>query len=235
MSVAVVADAHIDGPGGEPGPLIWQLRALRDAGCERLVLLGDLFQTWIGQRRYETDAIARLTAVLAELKAGGMRIDYVEGNRDFFIGLGPYAELFDSVVDELMVEVGGRRILLVHGDGLNRDDRLYRFWRWFSHCPPVRLAMFHLPRRLARRLVAGFERGLAKTNFKHKTEIPEAPILEFARRRLAEGHDALILGHYHEPRHWRLPEGDVWLLDAWFSSRRVEWLGEAPFTGPGDG
>jgi UDP-2,3-diacylglucosamine hydrolase len=231
MSIAVIADAHIDGPGGEPGPLIEQLRELGDRGCRRLILLGDLFQTWIGQSRYETAAIREVAVALAELRDQGVRIDYVEGNRDFFIGQGPYAELFDSIGDEVTVEIGGRRLLLVHGDGLNRKDRLYRFWRWFSHCPPVRLAMFHLPRRLAQRLVVGFERGLARTNFKHKTEIPEQPILEFARRRFAEGHDMLFLGHYHEPRHWRLPEGDVWLLDAWFSSHRVEWLGDEPYTG----
>jgi UDP-2,3-diacylglucosamine hydrolase len=231
MSVAVIADAHIDGPGGKPGPLIEQLRELGEGGCRRLILLGDLFQTWIGQRRYETATIREVTAALAELRRRGVRIDYIEGNRDFFIGLGPYAELFDSVGDEVTVEIGGRRMLLVHGDGLNRKDRLYRFWRWFSHCPPVRFAMFHLPRWLAHRLVIGFERGLARTNFRHKTVIPEEPILEFARRRFAEGYDLLFLGHYHEPRDWHLPEGDVWLLDAWFSSRRVEWIGGEPYTG----
>ena len=74
MSVAVIADAHIDGPGGEPGPLIEQLRALGDDGrCRQLILLGDLFQTWIGQRRYETAAIRQVTAALAELKRGGVR------------------------------------------------------------------------------------------------------------------------------------------------------------------
>jgi UDP-2,3-diacylglucosamine hydrolase len=234
MSVAVIADAHIDGPGGEPGPLIEQLRELGDDGCRHLILLGDLFQTWIGQRRYETAAIREVAAVLGELKSRGVRIDYVEGNRDFFIGLGRYAELFDSVGDEVAVEVGGRRMLLVHGDGLNKEDRLYRFWRWFSHCSPVRLAMFHLPRWLAQRLVVGFERGLARTNFEHKTHIPEEPILGFARRRFAEGHDVLLLGHYHEPRHWQLPEGDVWLLDAWYNTRRVEWLGGAPYSGPAE-
>lgn len=234
MSIAVIADAHIDGPGGEPGPLIAQLEELGGSGCRHLVLLGDLFQTWIGQSRYETESIRRVVAALRELKRRGVRLDYVEGNRDFFIGRGPYADLFDSVGAEVAVEVGGRRMLLVHGDGLNREDRLYRFWRWFSHCPPVRFAMFHLPRWLARRLVVGFERGLARTNFKHKTEIPEEPILAYARRRFAEGHEVLLLGHYHEPRHWRLPEGEVWLLDAWFSSRRVEWLGEAPYTAPAE-
>ena len=32
MSIAVIADAHIDGPGGEPGPLIEQLRRAGYAG-----------------------------------------------------------------------------------------------------------------------------------------------------------------------------------------------------------
>jgi hypothetical protein len=91
--------------------------------------------------------------------------------------------------------------------------------------------MFHLPRRLAHRLVIGFERGLARTNFQHKTHIPEEPILAFARRRFAEGHDRLFLGHYHEPRNWRLPEGEVRMLDAWFNSRRVEWIGSEPDSG----
>ncbi len=49
MAVAVLADAHLGGPGGPAGPLIEQLRALPEQGCTRLVLLGDLFQAWIGQ------------------------------------------------------------------------------------------------------------------------------------------------------------------------------------------
>ena len=77
-----------------------------------------------------------------------MRIDYVEGNRDFFIGRGPYAELFDSVGDEVTVEIGGRRMLLVHGDGLNRKDRLYRLLALvlalpagaLRHVPPAAMA-----------------------------------------------------------------------------------------------
>ena len=38
------------------------------------------------------------------------------------------------------------------------------------------------------------------------------------------GHDVLLLGHFHEPRQLRVAGGEVRLLDAWFRSRRVEWL-----------
>ena len=39
-----------------------------------------------------------------------------------------------------------------------------------------------------------------------------------------EGHDVLLLGHFHEPRVWKVAGGEVRLLDAWFRSREVEWL-----------
>ena len=46
-----------------------------------------------------------------------------------------------------------------------------------------------------------------------------------AERRLADGHDVLLLGHFHDARSWRVAGGEVRMLDAWFRSRRVEWLG----------
>ena len=37
-SVALIADAHLSGPGGPAGPLVAQLRDLPGQGCSRLVL-----------------------------------------------------------------------------------------------------------------------------------------------------------------------------------------------------
>lgn len=225
MAVAVIADCHLSGPGGEPEPLVEQLRALPGQGCERLVLLGDLFQAWVGFARYETPAVAAVAAALRELRRGGLPIHYVEGNRDFFLDRGPYADAFDAVVREVAFEAGGRRYLAVHGDGLDEADRPYRFWRWFSKSPPVRMILQALPRRLARRMVRSTEAGLSRTNFKHKVRLPEGVIRAYGERRLAEGHDVLLLGHFHEARRWPVPGGEVRLLEAWFKSRRVEWFG----------
>jgi UDP-2,3-diacylglucosamine pyrophosphatase LpxH len=97
-------------------------------------------------------------------------------------------------------------------------------WRRATKSLPVRLAMRFLPARLARRLVDSTERKLAQTNFKHRVAIPAAAIERFAARRLAEGHDVLLLGHFHEARQWSVPGGEVRLLPAWFDSRRVEWI-----------
>lgn len=223
MAVAVVADAHLEGPGGDPEPLLAQLEELPGA-TERLVLLGDLIHVWVGFPQFETPASRALTATLLRLRERGLAIDSIEGNRDFFLGEGPAVKAFDRLGSELGVVVGGRRILFVHGDGLDDNDRQYRRWRALSKSPPVRFAVKYLPRMLASRLVHSTERRLAQTNFKHRKQIPEVVVQRYGARRLAEGWDELVLGHFHEARQWQVEGGSVRILDAWFSSRRIEWI-----------
>jgi UDP-2,3-diacylglucosamine hydrolase len=219
--LAIIADSHIDGPGGDAGPLIAQLRGLPDQGCRRLLLLGDLFQAWVGFPQFEPPGLADLLAAISELRTRGIRVDYLEGNRDFFLAKSSYATFFDFVGDEIAFAAGGVRYLAVHGDGLDDNDVQYRLWRWATKSLPVRLLMRFLPARLARRLVDSTERKLARTNFKHRVAIPTAAIERFAARRLREGHDVLLLGHFHEERRWKVPGGEVWLLPAWFETRQV--------------
>lgn len=224
--VAVVADAHLGGPGGPAGPLVEQLRRLPDEGCGHLLLLGDLFQLWIGDRRYETEDIVRVVEVLVELRKAGLRIDYIEGNRDFFIGRSPYAQAFDRVTDQVTLELGGTRYVAVHGDGLDRRDWKYRFWRALSKSTPSRLVAQNMPRRIAASMAHGTEQRLSETNQRHKRYIPEDVLREYGTRRLAEGYDVLLLGHFHEERFLAVDGGTVWLVDAWCNSRRIEWLDE---------
>ena len=224
MAVAIVADAHLGGPGGSAQPLVEQLDSLDSGSCERLVLMGDLFQVWVGNDRFETPEIRAVVECLERLGSAGIPLHYIEGNRDFFIAKSPYAELFDTVGLELEFESGGRRYLAVHGDGINAADHLYRFWRRLSKNPVSRWAMNHLPRRLASRLINGFEEELSKTNFKHKRRMPEDVIVEYAHERIGQTNDTLLLGHFHEPFKAEVGEGEVIVFDAWFRSRQIEWI-----------
>ena len=224
MSIAVIADAHIDGPGGAPEPLVEQLEELGSLGCDHLLLLGDLFQVWVGHPKFETPAISLVVEELRRLRSTGLRIDYVEGNRDFFLARSVYSDAFDSVSTEVAMEIDGRRIQAVHGDGLVAEDLSYRFWKLLSKNPASRIASGLVPGPLARRMVHRTEERLAATNFKHKLEIPERAILDYARSRFQEGYDELLLGHFHDACEWEIDGGRVRLLEAWFRHQRVHWL-----------
>ncbi len=225
--VAVIADCHLGGPGGPAEGLVTQLEELPQRGCRQLVLLGDIFQIWVGNRRLETPDVHRLLPALKRLSEQGVRVDYIEGNRDFFIADSPYAQVFTTIGTELTFEVNGVRYLAVHGDGLNDRDRQYLFWRWLSKSPPVRGAVRWLPGLVARPM-SSMERQLARTNFKHRVRIPEEAIITCGERRLREGYDVMLLGHFHRPRTWQVAGGEIRLLDAWFNSQHIEWL---PATG----
>jgi UDP-2,3-diacylglucosamine pyrophosphatase LpxH len=228
MAVALVADAHLGGPGGPGEPLIEQLEALPKLGCSRLIFLGDLFHVWVGDRRFETPPIRSVLAAVQRIRRQGVEVVYIEGNRDFFLDRSCYSQSFDRIVHELALEQDGTRYLAVHGDGLNDRDWRYRFWRWLSKSAPSRLLARRIPLRIARRIVSSTERRLSQTNFKHKNEIPEAAITRYGRRRLAEGYQVLLLGHFHERRTFHLPEGEVRLLDAWCENPEILWLGAKP-------
>ena len=222
MSVALIADSHISGPGGPAGPLVQQLRALPGSGVEHLILMGDIFQAWVGYSHFETPDIREVVEVLRELREGGLRVEYIEGNRDFFLQGSRYETAFDRIAMETSFEVDGCRYLCVHGDGLDDNDTQYRRWRVLSKSWPVRFLIRWLPGILARKLVSSTERRLADTNFKHKQRIPREAIERYATRRLAEGFDRLLLGHFHEHRRWTVSGGEVEIFEAWFTSRRVE-------------
>lgn len=228
MRVALLADAHLDGPGGEAAPLLRQLRELPELGCGRLVILGDLFHVWVALPKYETVEVRAVVAALEDLRRRGVAIDYIEGNRDFFTATGPYASVFDRVGEEVTLEQGGTRVLVVHGDGLDPADRSYAVWRRLSKSGLTRAAATALPAAWGRRLFGRAERALARTNLAHKIHIPEEAVIGYGRRRLAEGHDLLLMGHFHEARRYRVPEGEIRLLDAWFATRELEWLAAEP-------
>ncbi len=226
MALALVADAHLGGPGGDGRLLLEQLRRLPDQGCREVLFLGDLFHVWVGHDKYETDEIRALGPVLAQLRGRGLLLSYVEGNRDFFLGDGPYRRWFDRLGRELAFEQGGRRYLAVHGDGLNDRDWRYRWWRSLSKSPPARVLFGRLPRFLARRIVYGTESRLARTNWQHKKAIPVEVIRRYGERRLRAGFDVLLLGHFHEEQTFAVVGGAVRIVDAWFRSRRIEWFPE---------
>lgn len=92
----------------------------------RLILLGDVFESWIGD---DDDAPlgAAVASALCALADAGIEVAFAHGNRDFLVGedfaraagarlMGPVEHL----------EIGSRRIALLHGDTLCTDDVEYQ-------------------------------------------------------------------------------------------------------------
>ena len=184
---AVFADCHVGRRPDDDGPFLQALEEAAGRGVRAISLLGDIFHFFIAHPKFETPAIARFLEAVDRLRAAGVAITYVEGNRDFFLR-GSYVESrFRQVCDEETFVEGGRRFLLTHGDLLNEEDRPYRLWRAISKNPISRVAIAFLPRKAANRFVWKVEARLYRSNFKHKTRLPVEMIRSFAARRSRPG------------------------------------------------
>lgn len=225
VAVAVVSDAHLGGPGGEAAPLVEQLDALEVGSCSSVVFLGDLFHVWIGDERYETRQIADCFPAIERLVARGIETTYIEGNRDFFLLGSRYERGFTRVVQEHSFSVGEVRYTALHGDGINREDRNYLFWRWLSKSRLSRALFRRIPGPVARTIVHRTERHLASTNVEHRRKLPLGAIREVAHQRL-QSCDVLLLGHFHRDYSEELAGGRVRVVDAWYQTPALLFIDE---------
>ena len=73
---------------------------------------------------------------LHSLSESGIECFFAHGNRDFLIGEGYSKRSGMTLLDEYtVVEVGGRRVLLTHGDALCTDDTEYMAFRTMVRDP----------------------------------------------------------------------------------------------------
>src|SRR3989338_11172254 len=87
MKALFLSDVHYKGLDDPNTPLLLSFLENELHRGDALVVVGDLFDLWIG---YDHVVYAEYVPVLAkfyELKNKGVRVIYVEGNHDLFLGL----------------------------------------------------------------------------------------------------------------------------------------------------
>src|SRR5690606_21355371 len=102
-------------------------------------------------------------------------------------------------------DIQGKRLLLLHGDGMNPRDWAYRILRRVLHSPLSNWAWKLLHPDLGMRLAL----GVGKASRDQHGGVPrDLDLYEAAARRmLAQGHDIVMHGHVHAGFVKTLPEG----------------------------
>jgi UDP-2,3-diacylglucosamine hydrolase len=127
-TVEFISDLHL-GPATPRSTAAWQ-SYLRDTDADAVLLLGDVFEVWIGDDAadapgFEADATATL-ADCAQRRWTG----FMAGNRDFLLGDTLLARCgVHRLADPTRLSFGGRHFLLSHGDLLCLADTTYQRFR----------------------------------------------------------------------------------------------------------
>ena len=232
-----IGDVHLERKDEALEDFVAFLEGLRDSAC-RVVLMGDLFNLWIGDPGLERPHHVAVSSALRKLRASGIVVQYIEGNRDYRIGVRHGGSTFDAVSAEGFEErFAGHRIWAAHGDLVNPADRQYRAWRRVSRSGVVWALFRLLPSRWRAKLADSLERKFRATNLAFKQRVPDDQVRDYGERYHARGFDRVVLGHFHVERDLPVSDGAarVLVLPEWKGSRRhlrVSPDGEIGFVGP---
>lgn len=201
MRKIFIADAHLKRPE-HPNyrTLIRFLEAL-PADTDTLFLLGDIFEFWIGNPKPVYSHYREIIDCLKNVRGRGVRIVYFEGNHDFHLTRFFREQLQAEVYrGGAVLEIGGQKVYLCHGDEINRADYRYRVFRMLLHNPMVEALVPFFSRRLAASAAASLSsRSSKKRDYRRKRWDYREILGRFARERFASGCQTVITGHYHIP------------------------------------
>ncbi len=102
------------------------------ADAAEVFLMGDVFDFWFEYKTVVPKGYIRLLGKLAELTDAGVKLWMFKGNHDMWM-FDYFVNEFGATIitNELVIERGGKKFFLHHGDGLGPGDRKYKILKKF--------------------------------------------------------------------------------------------------------
>jgi UDP-2,3-diacylglucosamine hydrolase len=220
-----ISDLHLSSERPESRSKFLEFLDEEASRAGALYILGDLFEYWAGDDELTDRAgdpfSSEVVLAVKKLSAGGVKVCFMHGNRDFLIAKG-FCEAAGATLlqDPSVVKFGGSPTLLMHGDTLCTDDHDYQSWRrtarsaqWQSEFLSKSLSERHVAiqglREKSKEVIAAKPAEIMDVN---QDAVKEA----FRRHRVRR----LIHGHTHRPaRHDVEVDGmacERWVLPDWY-------------------
>ena len=216
-----ISDLHLD--AARPAIAAQFERFLEDIAprSEALYILGDLFEYWVGDDGIAAlPCPARVAEALRPL-AARVPVSFMHGNRDFLVAQGFAAATGTTIIpDPTVIDLYGKRTLLMHGDTLCTDDAPYQAFRAKVRDPGWQRAA--LARPIAERIALAQGMRAESEGAKQGKAMDIMDVSrEAVERAFADsGCDVMIHGHTHRPARHAYQVGGRervrWVLPDWY-------------------
>ena len=199
MATLFISDLHIDASCGQIIRQFTEFLQTEARGADALYILGDLFDSWVGDDAPDAGQSAAIAAIKS-LTASGVPCFVMHGNRDFLLGPKFCADTGARLLpDPVIVTLYGEPVLVMHGDALCTDDRAYQRLRatvrdadWQRQFLALSVA--------ARRTLAGAARTGSQAHMASMQDaITDVNAESVAAALRAAGTSLLLHGHTHRP------------------------------------
>jgi len=167
---------------------------------ERLFLLGDLYDFWFEYKSVIPRRNIIVLMALKELVDSGVKIDYIIGNHDFWVGDFFKKDLGIQIhQDPLEITLQNKKCFIAHGDGFAPKDVGYRILKKILR-NPLNIKLFSLLHPDFGFALADFFSNWSRNNREIKNK--EKEYLQYAKDRFSKGFDCVVLAHTHQPQQW---------------------------------
>jgi len=199
MATLFISDLHIDAFCRRIIRQFTEFLQTEARGADALYILGDLFDSWVGDDAPDAGQSAAIAAIKS-LTASGVPCFVMHGNRDFLLGPKFCADTGARLLpDPVIVTLYGEPVLVMHGDALCTDDRAYQRLRatvrdadWQRQFLALSVA--------ARRTLAGAARTGSQAHMASMEDaITDVNAESVAAALRAAGTSILLHGHTHRP------------------------------------
>ncbi len=207
QKIYFASDFHLGAPSREVSRvreqrLLHFLDTIR-TDAHALLLVGDVFDFWFEYRHVVPKGFVRFLGKLAELVDGGLPVYIFTGNHDMWMADYFPQELGIPVYrTPQRLVIGGKALLVGHGDGLGPGDRQYKLLkRVFAH-PAARRLFAALHPGIGMRIAHGWSRRSRKFSADTDAQFlgEDEWLLQYCRQVEAQQHhDYYIFGHRHLP------------------------------------
>ena len=171
---------------------------VQEQSVKDIYILGDFFHVWAGDDTVNawSRGIARQ---LRALSRQGIHLYYMHGNRDFLLGKG-FARLAEWTVlsEPTVIDLGGEKILLVHGDRYCTKDIAHQRFRLITRNKIFPKLFLSLSLKYRERLVNQV-RSRSQNNVSKSMEDMDVVTESVIQHMQACGVTQLIHGHTHKP------------------------------------
>jgi len=193
-----VSDVHIaPGDEGRVRHFSGFLNTIEQKKADRLYILGDLFDYWVGPGHEEQSEYRAVLEKIRDVTDSGVEVFLLRGNRDFFID-SKVARIAGARMlgDDVNVPIDGKIVHLCHGDHLCQDDHTHQNLRKLVRIRLLRAVFRMLPMFVRERLALKL-RGWSKQSAANRPSEVVGLSPHAIESVFEHGADVLICGHTH--------------------------------------
>lgn len=201
MSTFFISDLHLDASRQVVTERFFRFLNDDAKNADSLYILGDFFEVWVGDDILSTHD----KQVMQKLAVYAQKVPtyFMHGNRDFLIGSAFLKQSNITLLSEpTLIQLHGKRILLMHGDSLCRKDIDYQRFRSFVRHPLIKWLYLRLPFFIRQKIALSIRKKSQASYLENKTideSIYEATLEAIEEEMQKHNADILIHGHTHQP------------------------------------